>query len=268
MNKKVGAQLLFLGTGSSMGIPVIGCSCSVCSSRSSFNKRLRPSALISVENKKILIDAGQDYRTQALRYQVNDLDGVMFTHAHYDHTAGIDDLRVYYLRDKEPLPCLLSQATANELLNRFNYIFCKDSSVNKLRPKFVFQILKEERGFAEFLCLQVSYLTFEQIGMPVNGYRLGNLAYISDIRHYPETIFEDLQGVRHLVLSALRYQPSPMHFSLDEAIDFAERVGARQTWLTHIAHEVDHEEGNSRLPSNVRLAYDGLVIEFEAEKVI
>ena len=268
MNRKIEAQLLFLGTGGSMGVPVIGCFCSVCRSPSSFNKRLRPSALLTIEDKKILIDAGQDFRTQALRYQVNDLDGVIFTHAHHDHTAGIDDLRVYYMKDKEPLPCLLSQATADELLTRFSYIFCKKPSVNKLMPKFIFQIFEGERGVVEFLGLQVSYLTFEQTGMPVNGYRLGNLAYISDIRHYPETIFEDLQGIEYLVLSALRYEPSQMHFSIEEATAFAQRVGAKQTWLTHIAHEVDYETANSRLPSNIRLAYDGLIVEFEVEKIV
>lgn len=265
--RKIEAQLLFLGTGGSMGIPVIGCRCSICTSPSSFNKRLRPSVLLSIDDKKILIDAGQDFRTQALRYQINDLDGVIFTHAHYDHTAGIDDLRVYYMKDKEPLPCLLSQATADEILNRFSYIFCKKPSI-KLMPKFVFQILEGERGVVEFLGLQVIYLTFEQTGMLVNGYRLGNFAYISDIRHYPETIFEDLQGIEHLVLSALRYEPSQMHFSIDEATDFAKRVGAKQTWLTHIAHEVDHETANSHLPTNIRLAYDGLTVEFEAEKSV
>lgn len=251
-----------------MGIPVIGCHCPVCSSTEVYNKRLRPAALITVDEKNILIDAGQDYRTQALRYHIDDLDGVIFTHAHHDHTAGIDDLRVYYMRDKEPLPCLLSQATANEIKTRYDYIFSKKRSQDKLIPKLALKVLEGERGVVDFLRLKISYFTYTQAGMPVNGYRFGNLAYVSDIRHYPETILEDLSGVEVLVLSALRDQPSPMHFSISEAVNFAAKVGASQTWLTHIAHEVDHESVNGRLPSNIQLAYDGLVVSFEAEMSI
>lgn len=266
MTKMIKAKLLFLGTGGSMGVPLIGCKCAVCTSSSPKNKRLRPSALLTLEDKRnILIDAGQDYRTQALRYGIDDLDGVIFTHAHYDHTAGIDDLRVYYIRDKAPLPCLLSAATADDIQSRFSYLF-KDKGSPKLIPKFAFQILEGERGSTEFLGLKVGYMTFEQAKMAVNGFRFGNLAYVSDIRHYPETIFDDLKGVENLVVSALRFEKSPLHLSIEEAVAFAQRVEAKQAWFTHLAHEVEHDAANRLLPPNIQIAYDGLVIDFEAER--
>ena len=255
-------QFLFLGTGGSMGIPVIGCHCAVCSSSSRFNKRLRPSALITTSDKQLLIDCSPDFRYQALTHGLSHLDGVVITHAHHDHTGGIDDLRVLYMRQKAPLPCLLSQATADDLKERFSYIFQHGGDYEKLIARFDLEILKGERGKVNFQDVEIGYMTYTQGGMPVNGYRFGNLAFVSDIRQYPETIFEDLKNVKILIVSALRFTPSPLHFNVDEAIEFAQRVGADHTWLTHIAHELDHEKTNSYLPSNIQLAYDGLSFEF------
>ena len=260
------AQLLFLGTGASMGIPVIGCSCDVCKSNSSYNKRLRPSVLIMTDNQKILIDTTPDFRYQALHYHIDTLDGVIITHGHYDHTAGLDELRVYYMRSKKPLPCLLSKETADDLKIRFPYILTSKPAKDRLISRFELQQLKAERGVSTFNGLRIGYMSFEQMKMAVNGFRFGNLAYVSDIKEYPETIFEDLEGVEILVLSALRLEPSRLHFSVDEAVEFSKRVGAQMTWLTHVAHEVEHEKTNASLPDNVQLAYDGLLIDFEIEK--
>lgn len=262
---KAEAQLLFLGTGGSMGIPVIGCHCDVCLSDSPYNRRLRTSALLMVKGQHILIDAGPDFRIQALKHEINRLDGVLFTHTHYDHTAGIDELRVYYMHHQSMIPCLLSEITAHELTRRFHYLFTNQTSVNQLTTKIVLHTLEGEKGSVIFLGMKVGYVTFEQAGMLVNGFRFGNLGYISDIKNYPETIFDDLDGVETLVLSALRFQPSPLHFTIDEAVVFAQRLGIKKTWLTHIAHEVDHEATNVDLPSNIQLAYDGLSIPFTAE---
>lgn len=261
----VSGQFYFLGTGGSMGIPVIGCNCPVCQSPLSFNHRLRPSALVIVGDKTILIDCGPDFRQQALHYKINEIDGVLLTHAHHDHTAGVDELRIYCLRNKEILPCLLSQETALDLKNRFYYIFDEKNSYAQLTTKFSLKTLVGERGTTNFLNFEIKYMTYEQGGMSVNGYRLGSLAYVTDICHYPETIFEDLAGVDTLILSALRFTPSHLHFTVDEAIEFAQRVGAKETWLTHIAHELDHEKTNAYLPSNIKLAYDGLRLEFQAK---
>jgi len=255
--------LLFIGTGNSLGVPIIGCECSVCRSESPKNKRLRPSAVLSVEDQVILIDAGPDFRTQALKYGITHLDGVLFTHAHHDHTAGLDDLRIYYLMTKEPLRCLLSEATAEDLQQRYDYIFRKKSEKHQLTTKIDLQVLPHDRGIVSFLGVEVRYVSYEQAKMQVNGYSVGNLAYISDIRHYPDSLIDDLQGTEILVLSALRDTPSPLHFSVQEAVDFAKKVGAKQTWLTHVAHELDHEKTNANLPPDVQLAHDGLTINFE-----
>lgn len=256
------AELLFLGTGGSMGVPVIGCRCSVCLSDSPLNKRLRPSALLRINNQQILIDASPDLRTQALDHRLDRMDGVILTHAHHDHTAGIDDFRVYNMHSGQALPCLASQATYDDLLVRYEYIFKAKKKANKLVANVDIQLLEGERGETVFLGNTIRYVTYIQAQMPVNGICLGNLAYISDIREYSDSIFEDLKGTEVLVLSALRYTPSPMHFSIDEAVEFSQKVGAKETWLTHIAHEVDHEKVNAQLPENIRLAYDGLTINF------
>lgn len=260
------ARLLFLGTGGSMGIPVIGCSCAVCRSSEPRNHRLRPSALIQWAGKNILIDAGPDLRTQALKYKIEHLEGVIFTHAHHDHVAGIDDLRVFYMWSGAPIPCLLSHYTAADLKKRYSYIFQKHEGPKKLLPKVILQEFADERGEVSFEGLDYKYFTYEQGGMPVNGFRVGNLAYVSDIRHYPDTIFADCSGVEVLVLSALRHESSPLHFSIREAVAFSEKVLAKQTWLTHIAHEVDHPITDKELPPTVRLAYDGLSIPFKTGK--
>ena len=255
-------SFLFLGTGGSMGVPVIGCTCPVCTSNDPHNKRYRPSGLMVVDNRNFLFDCGPDFRSQALHYKINKLDGIFLTHAHNDHTAGIDELRIYSLRSHRPLPCLLSQETLKDLQARFYYIFDKESPYAKLSAKFDLHILTDERGMVDFEGLKVRYMTYLQAGMKVNGYKIGNFAYLTDIKEYPETLFEDLKGTEVLVLSSLRFTPSYLHFDVDEAVAFANRVGAKEVWLTHIAHELEHEKTNAYLPSNVKLAYDGLQINF------
>lgn len=259
-------HFLFLGTGASMGIPVIGCRCPVCRSDSPCNKRTRPSGLITVDKQKILIDVGPDFRYQALTHHIDHIDGVFLTHAHHDHTASLDELRVFYMRSKHVLPCLLSQETALDIQTRYAYIFGDPDHPEKLISRISLQVLPGDRGETSFLGLKVSYFTYEQAKMKVTGFRLGNFAYVSDIRTYPESIFDDLKGVQVLVISALRFEPSPFHLGIDEAVDFSRRMGASSTWLTHIAHELDHEATNAYLPPNVRMAYDGLEIYFKIDE--
>lgn len=253
-------KLIFLGTGGSVGVPMIGCTCEVCLSTDPLNHRLRPSALLCIGQRQFLIDAGPDFRMQALRIGLTKLDGLLLTHAHHDHTAGIDDLRPIYYRRQTPLPVLLSAETAKEVLIRFNYLF--ESGHADFVPRFDLQLLPAHVGEVLFETLPIQYVTFTQGGMLVNGYRFGNLAYLSDIRHFPASIFEDLKGVKTLIISALRYTPSPLHFSVDEAIDFAKQLNAEQVWLTHLSHELEHHQTNAYLPNHIRLAYDGLEIDF------
>jgi phosphoribosyl 1,2-cyclic phosphate phosphodiesterase len=220
-----------------------------------------------VGKQQYLIDCGPDFRQQALTYQIDHLDGVFFTHSHNDHTAGLDDLKVYTARSKQPMECLLSRETYAKLKRRFYYIFEEDSLYTGLTPSFNMHFLEEDRGEYTFGELRIRYFTYEQLGMRVNGFRFGDLAYVSDIRAFPETIFDDLTGLKTLVLSALRFSSSQMHFNVDEAIDFAKRTGAERTWLMHVAHDLDHEKANAYLPQNIRMAYDGLKINFETESI-
>lgn len=257
------ARFTFLGTGASMGVPVIGCTCAICHSESSYNRRTRSSALIRVEEKTFLIDAGPDFRQQALRSDLTHVDGVLLTHSHFDHIGGVDDLRVYYFIQHRPLPCLLSQETYDELKMRCHYLFLPLESGRAISAQLDFQILKQDFGAINFEGLNLQYTSYFQATTKVTGFRIGNLAYISDIREYDEKLVQALQGVDILVLSALRHVPTVMHFSVDEAIAFAKNIGAKHTWLTHIAHDLDYEETNAHLPSNVRLSYDGLEFEFE-----
>lgn len=256
-------KLLFLGTGASMGIPVIGCECAVCQSSSSLNRRFRPSVLIKTHsNKQLIIDVGPDFRLQALKHKISRLDGALFTHAHHDHTAGIDDLRPIYYNRSSPLPLLLSKATAEDIQMRYHYLFGSKQD-STFVPRLQLQLLPDQvEGRVHFEGLTIDYVTYEQGGMAVNGFRFGDLAYLSDIRHFPETIFSRLNGVKALIISALRYTPSPLHFSIDEAVDFAERAGAESVWLTHISHELEHEKVNAYLSSHVKLAHDGLELDF------
>lgn len=255
-------KCVFLGTGGSMGIPVIGCSCDVCHSDNPKNRRLRPSIVVEIEGKTLLVDPGPDVRQQALQFGVDAIDGVLITHAHNDHIAGIDELRVYYMWRKQPIPLLMSRESYYDIAQRFPYIFHKDERSQGLIANFDVQLIEGERGTARFLDLDIGYCSYEQAGMKVNGFRFGDFAYVSDIRVFPETIYEDLKGVENLVVSALRSSPSPLHFSVDEAIAFTDRVGAKRAWLTHIAHELEHDSASAKLPDHVRIAYDGLEVPF------
>lgn len=255
-------ELVFIGTGASVGVPVIGCSCEVCHSSNPFNQRLRPSVLLHIDQKNFLIDIGPDFRQQALKYHINALDGLILTHAHHDHTAGLDDIRPLYYKRTDPLPVLLSDDTAEDIQRRFDYLFIPNPYLQGNRTKLDLQILDNDHNEVLFEGLNIHYVDYEQGQMKVNGFRFGSLAYLSDIKNYQDSIFETLKDVKILIISALRFTVSALHFSVDEAIDFAKRVGAEQVWITHISHDLEHEKTNALLPAHVRLAYDGLTIDF------
>ena len=254
----VKGTFLFLGTGASAGVPVIGCKCDVCHSTSPKNKRFRPSGLIQAKGKSLLIDIGPDFRSQALAFHVDHVDGLLLTHTHYDHIAGVDEVRIFNVRQKKPLPCLLSKESYEEMKKRYYYFFSQEG----LSAKLDFQPFDSSVGQATFLGFNIQYCSFIQGGMKVTGFRLGDFAYISDIHKYDDSIFEALEGVRVLVLSALRPEPSPFHLSFEEAASFSQRVQAEETWITHVGHFADHEALNALLPSGIRMAYDGLKVEF------
>jgi phosphoribosyl 1,2-cyclic phosphate phosphodiesterase len=253
-------KLLFLGTGASSGVPLIGCDCSVCTSSSSFNKRLRPSALLNYGDKQILIDAGPDFRVQALTHHIRKLDGVILTHTHYDHIGGVDDLRVYYLIQHHPLSCLASRETYQQMRLRLPYLFQTKQEGRSLSAQLEFQVIDEGFGSVTFQGLDFHIVSYLQSGHEVIGFRIGDLAFISDIQEYTPRVIDEIRGVKRLVVSALREQPSLAHLTIMEAIEFSRQVRAEVTYLTHLSHDVDHEAVSKKLPPNVFLAYDGLSI--------
>lgn len=256
-------NFIFLGTGGSAGIPLIGCECEVCKSSLQLNKRLRSSGLMTIGDKNFLIDVGPDFRTQALKFQIKRLTGVLLTHAHADHIAGIDDLRAYYFLEKKKIPCVLSQETFDEVKLRYHYLLQPLVSGKSLAAQIDFQILPKDFGNLELEGIRFDYFSYYQLDIKVTGFRVGNFAYVSDIRQYTDEIFPSLHGIDILVLSALRHTLSPMHFSIEEAIAFSRRTSAKMTYLTHIAHDLEHEATNALLPSDVRMSYDGLSVPIE-----
>lgn len=258
---KVG-KFLFLGTGGSTGVPLVGCTCSVCTSTSHFNKRLRPAGLFQMQRKNFLLDVGPDFRQQALAYKIKRIDGLLLTHTHFDHIAGIDDLRAFYFMQESPIPCLLSKETLQEIKTRSPYLIKPLKKNTSISVRLDFQLLEKDFGEVHFEGIDWRYVSYLQAGMKVTGYIIGNFAYISDIRTFDEKIFSHLRGIDILVLSALRKSKSEMHFNLDEALAFARKVGAKKTYLTHVAHDLDHAKINRKLPQDVRLGYDGLEITY------
>lgn len=256
-------RFLFLGTGGSTGVPVIGCRCAVCLSSSPKNQRLRPSGVIYVEGKALLIDVGPDFRQQALLHQLSDLEGLLLTHTHFDHIAGIDELRIFYIWQNRPFPVLLSLKSFEDLKKRYDYLFEDAKKAGTLTAQLACQVLDPCAGRVKFLGVDICYCYYFQGGMQVTGFRIGNFAYISDIKQYDERLFESLQGVKHLVVSALKEEISPLHFSFQNALDFCRKIGADQTYLTHLSHAVDYDLVASSLPLGVKLAYDGLEVDFE-----
>lgn len=257
------SKFLFLGTGASAGVPVVGCSCPTCSSLNAKNQRLRPSGLLKIENRLFLIDVGPDFRSQALKNKITHLDGLLLTHPHYDHIAGIDELRVFYFKQKKPLPCLLSPESLDNLKERYKYLFQPIGEASTLSAQIEFQILDQEIGQAEFCGLKIGYCSYFQGGTLVTGWRLGDFAYLTDVKDYDETVFIALKGVKKLVLNALRKEPSPLHLTIDEAVAFGKKVGVEKLYLTHISHAIEHGAVEKELPLGVHLAYDGLEISFE-----
>lgn len=253
-------QVTLLGTGTSTGVPVIGCGCRVCTSPDARDKRTRCSCLVEAHGITILIDTGPDFRLQALREKVRHVDAVLFTHHHFDHIVGLDDLRPFFFRNDRPIPCYARENTAAVLRTMFDYIFqdgtypgVPDLTLQSVEGPFTVGSRIDPNRIVEVVPVDASHGD-----LPLYGYRIGAFAYLTDTNFIPEESFDLLQGLDVLVLDALRDDFHPTHYTIDEAVAVAERIGARQTYFTHMTHSVLHAETDARLPEGMNLAHDGL----------
>jgi len=246
-------ELTIMGSGTSTGIPVIGCSCAVCSSPVLHNKRTRCSALLSWQDKQILFDTATDFRQQALREGLKRVDAVLFTHAHADHVHGIDDLRVFTSRKDTEIPIYGAHETLEIIRRVFSYIF-----VDEPEPGFVPRLatIRAEQPF-ELFGLTIEPIPLQHGSFPCQGYRMGPLAYLTDCNGIPQASKEKLRDLELLVLDGLRLKPHATHFNIAQAVVAAQEIGAKRTLLTHLSHEIDHERHNAQLPPGIELAYDG-----------
>jgi phosphoribosyl 1,2-cyclic phosphate phosphodiesterase len=255
-------RLTFLGTGTSFGVPQIGCDCAVCRSTDPRDKRTRSGAVLESAGSAILIDTPPELRLQLITAGFSRIDAVVYTHEHADHINGIDDLRIFSVRRREPLPLYGPAETLERLRASFNYIF--DDAVHPFEgtSKPILGLHVAEPGrMIDVAGVKVLPLAFEHGHLRVFGYRFGNLAYITDVKAIGEPERERLRDLDVLVLNALWWRPHPTHMSIAEAVDTARALGARRTYLTHLTHETGHADLEARLPAGILPAYDGLTVE-------
>jgi phosphoribosyl 1,2-cyclic phosphate phosphodiesterase len=250
-------QITFLGTGTSTGVPVPTCPCAICNSRDPRDKRLRPSVLLRWGRASVIVDTATDFRLQALRYGIDRVDAVLYTHGHADHVLGLDDLRLYNWRQGGPVPVYGSPETLKTLSQTFWYVFEPGPSENtrpavELRPiTTTFRLL--ERNVVPVPLMHGL--------LPILGFRIVRIAYLTDVSEIPEPSYALLGDLDVLVLNALRARPHPTHLNFEGAVACAARIGAKQTYLTHVSHEVRHATVSAGLPPGVKLAYDGMTID-------
>jgi len=257
-------RLIFLGTGTSFGVPQIGCQCRTCTSADPRDRRTRTAALIEARGKRLLIDTPPELRLQLVAAGVDRVDAVLYTHAHADHVHGIDDLRAISVKQGASVPAYGPAATMAELTARFRYVFdpAVPAGPGTSKPELTAHALEPGRRTA-VAGVAVLALPLPHGDHSVFGYRVGPVAYVTDAKAIPDDVAAQLAGIDVLVLNALLPQPHPLHLSIPEAVAVAQRIGARRTFLTHLTHDAPHADLAARLPSGVAPAYDGLVIEVD-----
>jgi phosphoribosyl 1,2-cyclic phosphate phosphodiesterase len=254
-------RLTFLGTGTSFGVPQIGCGCPVCRSTDPHDKRTRSGALVETDDASILIDTPPELRLQLIASGVSRVDAVLYTHEHADHTNGIDDLRMFSARQRQALPIYGPPETLERLRASFHYIFDDVRPYEGTsKPSLALHALAPDVT-VEVAGVPVLPLAFQHGYLRVYGYRIGGLAYLTDVKDVPEAERRRLQGLDVLVLNALWWRPHPTHLSIAEAIETAQSLGARRTFFTHLTHETGHAELAAQLPDGIYPAYDGLTVE-------
>lgn len=251
-------KITVLGSGTSSGVPLVGCDCDVCKSPHPKNKRLRSSCLFQVNDKNILIDTSPDLREQALRHNIRRVDAVLYTHIHADHIHGIDEMRLYNAYQQSSIPVYGEAQTISHITRRFDYIFKPATSYPSLIPRLEPHVVSG---------------TFDCLGVPVTmipchhgekwmtyNYRIGNAAWLTDVSGIPESSYDLLRNLDVLFLDGLRHKPHATHFHLTQSLDAAGRIGAKMTYLIHLTHDYNHDEFNKTLPANIQLAHDGLCV--------
>lgn len=248
-------RITFLGTGTSVGVPSIGCGCATCTSHDPRDNRLRTSVLVTENGRQILIDASTDFRQQALRAGITRLDAVLFTHAHADHCFGLDDVRPIMMKNGA-VACYASEITWQGLRRVYEYAFVTGgySAKPRIEPHTI-------TGPFHTSGLDVEPIEVIHGELPVTAFRIGGFAYVTDCNHIPNEACERLLGLDLLVIDALRIKAHPTHLTLDAALGYIERLAPGRALLTHISHDIMHSEYESRLPEGVQIAYDGLVVE-------
>lgn len=252
-------KVTFLGTGTSQGVPVIACNCEVCTSSDPKDKRLRTSILVETADKTFVVDSGPDFRYQLLRAGVKDLDAVLFTHEHKDHIAGLDDIRPFNYLLHKVIDVYATERVQAALKREFYYIFA-DTRYHGLPQVSLHTVYNG----TDFNLGETQITPFEVMhhALPITGYRIGDFTYITDAKTVSDASFDLIKGTKVLVINALQHAPHISHFTLDEAKEFADKVGAEITYLTHISHNLGlHGLIQNELPPHIRLAFDGLSIE-------
>jgi phosphoribosyl 1,2-cyclic phosphate phosphodiesterase len=262
------ATLTFLGTGTSMGVPTLGCDCAVCTSAVSpagdhRNRRTRPSVLIQYDGHGVLIDTGADFHAQAIREGIRRIDAVFYTHPHADHILGLDDLRPLTFYNAEPLPLYADNNTADAIERVFAYTFRpprRGTTVARVELKRLEEIAS---GSVELFGATFQRIPVNHGNLVISSYRFGAAAYLTDMSSIPEASVDQLQGLDVLILDALRHTPHPTHSNVENSLRIVEQLKPRRAFFTHMGHDLDHAATDAMLPPHVRLAYDGLKIQFE-----
>jgi phosphoribosyl 1,2-cyclic phosphate phosphodiesterase len=256
-------RITFLGTGTSHGVPMIGCGCTTCTSTDPRDTRLRPSIYVETSGARVLVDAGPDLRAQALRHRITRVDTILFTHGHADHILGIDDVRRFNAVREDhkmagTMPCYGDAATLEDIRRMFSYVFDPATPKGGGIPQLDLRQIDGPFAIAD---LDVVPVPVEHGKRPILGFRFDRVAYLTDCNRIPEPSWALLDGLDVLVLDALRIRPHPTHFSLDQAVATARRIGAPRTFFTHMCHDLLHAVTDGCLPAGMALAYDGLVLE-------